>query len=108
MNNESVKHRFLLRILVIQSNPDGITRNKVGLDAEIRGPPVFTGIFGDFERKVFYRIFRDFARFSPQMFYQCFTIRLKCFTKTVKTDIRLSKRTITKTIKYYVFNSNYI
>ena len=69
MNNESVKHRFLLRILALHSNPDGITREKVEIDAEIRGPPLFTGIFGDFERKVFYRIFLDFARFSPQMFY---------------------------------------
>ena len=86
MNNKSVKHRYLQRILALHSNPDGITRNKVGLDAEIRGPPVFTGIFGDFVRKVFYWIFRDFARFSPQMFYQCFTSRLKCFTKTVKNE----------------------
>lgn len=61
MNNELVKHRFLLRILALHSNPDGITSDKVGLDEEIRGPPVFMGIFGDFEMKVFYRIFRDFA-----------------------------------------------
>jgi hypothetical protein len=63
MNNESVKHRFPLRILALHSNSDGITREKVGLDAEIRGPPVFMGIFGNFERNMFYWIFRDFARF---------------------------------------------
>lgn len=95
MNNELTKHRFLLRILAPHSNPDGITREKNGFDAEIRGPPVFTGIFGDFERNVFYRIFRDFARYLPQMFYQCFTNRLKCFTKSAKSDTVPIKRTIT-------------
>ena len=109
MSNELVKHRFPLRILALRSNPDGITRNKVGLDAEIRGPPVFTGIVGDFERNMFSRIFRDFARFSPQMFYQCFTSRLKCFTKSAKSDTVPIKRTkLTETKKIYVFNSNYI
>lgn len=110
MNNELVKHRFPLRILALHSNPDGITRNKVELGAEIRGPPVFTGFFGDFDRNAFYLIFRDFARYLPQMFYHCFTSRLKCFTKSAKSDTVPIKRTqLTKNKKNnYVFNSNYI
>lgn len=74
MNNELTKHRFLLRILAPHSNPDGITRDKVEIDAEIRGPPVFMGAFGGFREKCVLPDFSGFCQiFTPNvlpMFYQ--------------------------------------
>ena len=75
MNNESVKHRFSLRILAIHSNPDGITRNKVGLDAEIRGPPVYTGFLGISREMRFTRFFGILPDIYP-----------KCFTNVLPSD----------------------
>ena len=50
-------------ILNVNANPDGITWIEEGFCAGVRGPPLFIGEGGDFERDVFYRIFWDFARF---------------------------------------------
>lgn len=60
------------RILNIQSNSDGITRNKVGLDAEIRGPSVFRGFSGISIGKCF----TGFFGILPDIYPKCFTIVL--------------------------------
>ena len=64
----------------LHANSNGITWIEEGFCAGVRGPPLFIGKGGDFEREVFYLIFRDFGGFLPQMFYQCFTTFPKCFT----------------------------
>ena len=80
MSTNSPKPLYTHMILNVNANPDGITWIEEGFCAGVRGPPLFIGKGGDFEREVFYLIFRDFGGFLPQMFYQCFTTFPKCFT----------------------------
>jgi hypothetical protein len=67
-------------ILSIQSNPKRITREKEGCCRKIRDSSLFIGETGGFEERCVKRILGDFCGFYTEMFYTCFTPRMKCFT----------------------------
>lgn len=87
----------------VRQNPNGITWIEEGFCAGVRGPPLFIGKGGDFEREVFYRIFWDFGGYLPQMFYQCFTTFPKCFT-----NARNLTNIIRNKIKNYMYSTSII